>query len=109
LEDEIELICKFSWPAHGPGPARTERTVSRDARRDRPTVYQMPGFHISLLHDADAFERFCRDHLTELRTRIQDPWEFWFEIALPDDERFLRRFVPPELSSSKTGPFPQIN
>jgi hypothetical protein len=106
LEDVIELICKFRWPAHGAGPYKSERSIIRDARRDSPTVYQMPGFYVTLLRNADAFERFCNDHLTELRTRIQDPWEVWVETVVPDGYPLFRRMVPPGLSSSKFGPNP---
>ena len=106
MEDVIELICKVRWPAQGSGPYKSERSIIRDARRDSPTVYQMPGFHVTLLRDADAFERFCNDHLTELRTRIQDPWEVWVEAVVPDGYPLLRRMVCHGLSSSKFGPNP---
>ncbi len=106
MEDQIELICKFRWPAHGPGSFRSERTIGRDTRHDSREVFQMPGFHISLLRDTDAFERFCSDHMTELRTRIRDPWEFWVEVVPDDDLRMLRRFLPEKFHNPKFGPFP---
>ena len=66
----------------------------------------MPGFPVSFLRDVDTFEKFCRTHLTEASTQVWDSWEFWFEAALPDDARVLRRFVPSEHSSPKFGPYP---
>ena len=106
IDDRIKLVCKLSWPAHGPGPNRFQRTIVRSAHPDGTTVYQMPEFNVSLLRNPDEFRAFCRAHLSEMRTQIQVPWEFWFEVVYPDDSRALRRFVPPDaLVGSKFGPF----
>jgi hypothetical protein len=105
LEERAELICSLSWPARQPEAAASyKRPVGRPIRRDGPTTHQMPNCPLSLLRDADAFEEFYRNHLTELRTRVREPWAFHIQLVIPDG--FHRKLLPITWPNAKSDPFP---
>lgn len=100
-EQEIELACTLRWPARRQA-GTFQKTIGRGA--DTPVTYEMPSFPVSLLRDANAFEEFCKSHLTELRTWVQQPWEFWFEVVC--DNVIIRQSLPPMILPVTSGPFP---
>jgi hypothetical protein len=105
LEERAEIICSLSWPARQPEAAASyKRPVGRAARHDGPTTHQMPNCPLSLLRDADAVEEFYRNYLTELRTRVREPWAFHIQLVIPDG--FHRKLLPITWPNAKSGPFP---
>jgi hypothetical protein len=56
----------------------------------------MPSFPVSLLRDPDAFDDFCRPHLTELQTHVRQPWESWYDVECKSEilrQTFAMSFV----------------
>lgn len=100
-EELIELVCTISWPAQAQA-GTFQKTVGRVAQT--PTTYQMPGFPVSLLRDAGAFDNFCEPYLTELQTQVQEPWEFWFSFEA--DNHIIRQALPPVFLPVTQGPYP---
>lgn len=76
-EDQIKLVCILSWPARSQA-GTFQMTVGRTINSE--TQYRMPAFPASLLRDADLFKEFCDRHLSTLRARLSEPWDFRIEI-----------------------------
>ena len=100
-EEVIELVCKLRWPARAQ-TGTFQKTIGRTA--EAPMMHEMPSFPVALLHDADAFKGFCELHLDALKTRVQEPWEFWFEVVCHN--AFVRQALPGVLLPVYFGPFP---
>ena len=102
-EQTIELICTLRWPAHRQA-GTFQKTIGRDTGTPGiPATYQMPSFPISLLRDANAFEEFCKAHLDELCSRIQQSWEFSYDVMC--NNSIVRQSLPPVILPMTFGPF----
>ena len=98
-EDLIELVCNVRWPAQSQA-GTFRKPIGRVV--ERGSIYQMPSFPVSFLRDSDAFDDFCRPHLTELQTQVREPWEFWFDAEFKSG--ILRQTLPTVIPPVIVGP-----
>ena len=99
-EGLIEMVCNVRWPAQMRA-GTFQKTIGRVA--ETPKTYQMPSFPLSLLHDPDAFDDFCRPHLTELQTQVRESWEAWFDVECKSE--ILRQTLPTVIPPVTGRPF----
>ena len=105
LDERAEIICSLSWPARRPeAAASTKFTVGRPIPTDETSTHQMPNCPLSLLRDADSFEEFYRKHLTEIHTKVREPWAFHIQVIIQDG--IQRKLLPNKWPNATVGPYP---